>query len=349
MFKHISLFTALMLAVKILFAQIPNGYYDSAEGLTSSQLKVALHNIIAGHTKVDPYDYFYITDSRPDNGKVWDIYSDNPDGAEEYYFTFETDKCGNYSQEGDCYNREHSWPQSWVNNQDMPCEDMHAIFPTDGWVNGKRSNLPYGEVSNPNYTSSNGSKKGNNTTQGYSQEVFEPIDEYKGDIARAYFYITTRYYSEDSGWDSNDMVTKSVINEWALNMLLNWHENDPVSQKEIDRNNQIYLIQENRNPFIDHPEYVDAIWDPNYEYVSTIYSNKITLFPNPAQENFSIMLNEIEPITSINIYNTIGICIAHYEQLPVNGTISCEDFSKGIYIVRIIGSKGSYSARLIKE
>ena len=347
--KNIFTAIALLLITQVLLAQIPTGYYNSTNGLIGVQLKLALHNIIDNHTSVDAYDNFHLTDSRLDNGKVWDIYSDNPDGSEAYYFTFGEDKCGNYNSEGDCYNREHSWPQSWVNDQSVPCADMHMLYPTDGWVNGKRSNLPYGETSNPTYTSTNGSKKGSNTTQGYNGTIFEPIDEYKGDLARAYFYVSVRYYNEDSGWTSNDMVNKSVLKEWAYNMLYSWHINDPVSEKEIDRNNAVHNLQHNRNPFIDHPIFVDAIWDPNYQTINTLLINKLRLFPNPAKESITISLQETEQIKSVKIYNTIGSCIANFSKMPSNGTIYCKDYKKGVYFVEVIGSKGSYFARFIKE
>lgn len=340
---------SLLIICKLSISQAPTGYYNNAEGLTGDVLLQALHNIIKDHTTVDAYDIFYLTDSRPDNGKVWDIYSDNPNGQTAYYYTFGEDKCGNYDSEGDCYNREHTWPQSWVNDQSIPTSDLHTIFPTDGWVNGQRSNLPYGEVNNATYTSSNGSKKGQNTTQGYQGTVFEPIDEYKGDLARTYFYVSVRYYSEDSGWDSNDMVNKSVLKEWALRMMKEWHENDPVSQKEIDRNNEVYDLQGNRNPFIDNPEYFDAIWDPNYSKSTASFINHVNIYPNPTSENITISLERTEPIQSIKIYNALGSCIWHSNEMPNNNKLSLKDINQGIYVLEITSSESCYTKRFIKK
>ncbi|HXK81589.1 MAG TPA: endonuclease [Bacteroidales bacterium] len=347
--KSYYIFIILLFACKLAFTQAPTGYYSNAEGLTGTQLLIALHNIIDDHTSVDAYDNFYLTDSRPDNGKVWDIYSDNPDGPEAYYFTFGTDKCGNYSGEGDCYNREHTWPQSWVNDQSIPTSDLHTIFPTDGWVNGQRSNLPYGEVSNPTYTSSNGSKKGSNTTQGYQGTVFEPIDEYKGDLARTYFYVSVRYYSEDGGWASNDMVNKSVLKQWAFTMMQEWHENDPVSQKEIDRNNAVYQLQGNRNPFIDNPEYFYAIWDPNYSTSTNSFSDNISISPNPASDNIKIKMKTTQPIESIKIYNAIGNCVLSLNNLPENNSVSIQMLKSGIYIIELTSQNTNYIKRFIKN
>ena len=251
------------------FAQVPSNYYDAAEGLTGDALKVALHNIIKGHTTTsytNLWNAFWSTDNKGD-GVVWDMYSDIPGGTPPYTYQMGTDQCGSggcNKVEGTCYNREHSWPQSWFNEQTTPRTDLHHIFPTDCWVNHERSSYPYGEV-HSGTTFQNGSKLGASKTPGYSGKVFEPIDEYKGDFARAYFYMSVRYYTEDTVWKSSDMTDKSVIKPWAMTMLLRWHKLDPVSQKEIDRNNVIYNdYQHNRNPFIDHPEYADMIWDPTW-------------------------------------------------------------------------------------
>ena len=243
-----------------LWAQIPNGYYNNANGKTGDELKVALHNIIKGHHVVSYnglINAFAYTDCKP-NGKIWDIYSN-------IEYSPSTGLCGEYEHEGDCWNREHTWPQSWFNESTTPRSDLFHVYPTDGYVNGQRSNYPYGEVNNPIYTSGNGSKLGPCVTSGYSSRVFEPIDEYKGDIARGYFYMSVRYYSEDSDWGTSGMTNKSEILPWAMTMLLRWSDEDPVSEKEIARNNAVYGYQNNRNPFIDHPEYAHMIWDENWQ------------------------------------------------------------------------------------
>lgn len=246
-----------------LLAQPPAGYYDAATG-SGAVLKTNLYNIINGHTVLS-YDYlwtaFQTTDQRAD-GKVWDMYSN-------CNFTFVTDQCGNYADECDCYNREHSWPKSWFNDAAPMNSDMFHLVPTDGKVNGMRGNFPYGEVNNPTYTSGNGSKLGPCSYSGYNGVVFEPIDEYKGDFARNYFYMATRYENVIASWHSNDANAEAVLQdnsfpvfeEWFLTMLGEWHVADPVSPKEIERNNDIYTsFQHNRNPFIDHPGYVYQIW-----------------------------------------------------------------------------------------
>lgn len=256
-------FLTLVLGLQIIlaFAQIPANYYNPATGLSGTPLRAALHDIIDAHSAKSYgslLSYYQTTDKKPNN-TVWDMYSDVPNGTPPYTFNF-SQNCGNYSVEGDCWNREHSWPQSWFNSSSPMVSDLFHVYPTDGKVNGWRSNFPYGEVSNPSITTLNGGKLGPCSFPGYTGTVFEPINEYKGDFARTYFYMCTRYYTEDSGWQTNDMVTGANLKPWALDLLKKWHQQDPVSAKEIARNNAVYGIQGNRNPFIDHPEYVCMIW-----------------------------------------------------------------------------------------
>lgn len=239
----------------------PTGYYSSAEGLFGEDLKAELHSIIDNHTAIT-YDKIWTaiedTDLKED-GTVWDMYSDNPAGPEPYVYNYGTDQCGNYSGEGSCYNREHSFPGSWFNDASPMNTDLFHIYPTDGYVNGQRGNYPYGNVESASWVSENGSKKGNCAHADYSGTVFEPIDEYKGDFARSYFYMLTRYYGDVNAW-SSPMLDNEGFADWALETLLDWHKQDPVSAKETERNKAVYNYQGNRNPFIDNPEYVQSIW-----------------------------------------------------------------------------------------
>ncbi|MBN2681220.1 MAG: endonuclease [Bacteroidales bacterium] len=266
----------LLLLPAFVFSQIPAGYYDSAEGLSGTALKSALHNIIDNHdvqSYSDLHNHFENTDKKP-NGKVWDMYSDVPGGTPPYEYSFVSgDQCGSYNSEADCYNREHSWPKSWFGGEVSPMySDLFILYPTDGYVNGKRSSFPYGEVGSATWTSMNGSKLGTCNFPGYNGTVFEPIDEYKGDFARAYFYMTVRYLGEDSGWPGSDMTTGAQLKPWALELMRKWDFEDPVSTKEIDRNNEVYNIQGNRNPFIDNPNWVDSIYGA-YLYIENIINH----------------------------------------------------------------------------
>ncbi|MBT5314797.1 MAG: T9SS type A sorting domain-containing protein [Candidatus Marinimicrobia bacterium] len=251
-----------------LWAQIPTDYYDNASGLIGAPLHQALHDIIDDHTVVSYsslWTHYQTTDVKP-NGTVWDMYSDVPGGTPAYEFTFgeDQDHGTGGGSEGEFYNREHSWPKSWFNDQSPMNTDIFHVVPTDKFVNNRRGSYPYGEVSSPTWTSTNGSKLGPYAYSEYSGTVFEPIDAYKGDFARIYFYMSTRYLNEDGNWPGSPMVDGAQLEQWALDMMMEWHMQDPVSQKEIDRNDDIYnFVQSNRNPFVDHPNYVDLIWgDP---------------------------------------------------------------------------------------
>ncbi|MEN2413558.1 endonuclease [Flavobacterium mesophilum] len=261
-------FLLLLAFTTIGFAQIPSGYYSTATG-TGYTLKTQLYNIIKGHTD-NGYAGLYTTYQTSDvdnfyenDGTVLDMYSENPSGTDPYnYSTGTTQRCGSYSVEGDCYNREHIIPQSVFNEQSPMVADAHFITPTDGKVNGMRSNYPHGNVSSATYTSQNGSKLGSSAVSGYSGTVFEPINDFKGDIARMYFYFATRYENTVAGYSYAmfNGTSNQVFTTAFLNMLLAWHAQDPVSAREIARNNAVYARQNNRNPFIDHPEYVNQIW-----------------------------------------------------------------------------------------
>lgn len=264
-------FFFLVLFSANLFAQIPTNYYDDALGMTGFSLKSELHSIISNGHSDQGYGALYsgyeTTDSDnyyENDGSVLDMYSENPNGTDPYNYTHGNNTCGTYNSESDCYNREHIVPQSVFGSASPMKNDIHFVVPTDGYVNNRRSSYAFGEVSNPSWTSLNGSKVGSNTYGSYTGTVFEPIDEFKGDIARMLFYFATRYETQVDSW-SHDMFNGTedvVFASWFLDMILEWHYNDPVSQREIDRNNAAYDYQGNANPFISHPEWVTIIWDP---------------------------------------------------------------------------------------
>jgi hypothetical protein len=241
---------------------IPAGYYDAAAGLHGSALLIALHNIIKGHTSLT-YTFtataFHNTDKRPD-GNVWDVYSDVPGGTPPYEFAF--GPLGSGGSEGIAYNREHSFPQSWFGGSVLPMySDLWIIYPTDSKVNGERGNYPYGKVGTATWTSLNGTKLGNCVSPGYGGTCFEPIDGYKGDLARSQFYVATRYFNEDAGWPGGGSTSRSQLLPWAADQYMQWSLGDVVSWKERVRNAAIYEYQHNRNPFVDHPEFVSDIYD----------------------------------------------------------------------------------------
>lgn len=283
-------------------------YYSSLTNTESGQtLASELHSITSNtHTNQLTYDglwdAYYTTDVLPGVGIIWDIYSD-------CIFRVGTDQDkGNHSEEGERYNREHTVPQSWFNKKSPMVADAHHIFATDAVVNGKRSNYPFGEVSSASYTSNNGGKLGNSSFSGYSGTVFEPIDEYKGDIARAYMYMAIRYSNVLGSWSNgSDVVFTSsypYLTDYAKNIFTKWAHEDPVSDKEYIRNEAIYEIQHNRNPFIDHPEYADVIWPNNY-------SDSVT---NTAY-NKTDVINSINQLTSSSTDNLVYLTYEKYCRL----------------------------------
>jgi len=338
MIKRITIINIFISLLLVGFAQIPPNYYDNAIGKRGVQMQAALHNIIKGHTSIS-YSQIWTscqTTDKKANGKVWDMYSDIPGSTPPYEYTFITDQCGSYSGEGSCYNREHSFPKSWFNNQSPMKTDIFHIYPTDGYVNGRRSNYSYGEVSNPTWTSQNGSKLGPNTIPGFTGTAFEPIDEYKGDFARTYFYMATRYYTEDGNWNNNDMMNKSQPKPWALNMLYQWHLQDTVSQKEIDRNNDVYGIQHNRNPFIDHPEWVDSIWFDDTSVDWLIENTFISIYPNPAINTINVKVNTNSTNNwQLTIFDMQGRNIINNSFIGSSTKIDISNLNSGIYFLQL--------------
>ncbi|MCA6067538.1 endonuclease [Chryseobacterium sp. RG1] len=298
-------------------AQAPSGYYNSANGLTGASLKTALSTIITNGHQDKGYNGLWtgykttdIDKNYENDGSILDIYSEKPTTTDPYKYTPVTNQCGTYSVEGNCYNREHIIPQSLFNEASPMVADIHFIRATDGKVNGMRSNYPFGKVGTATFTSKNGSKLGNSASSGYSGTVFEPIDEFKGDVARMIFYFVTRYQSKLSSFTSGDMLGSSTypgLQTWELNVLLAWHNQDPVSQAEINRNNASYTYQGNRNPFIDNPGYVDLIWGSQQPAADTQAPTAATGLSVSGTTSSSISLSwnastDNVGVTSYNVY-----------------------------------------------
>lgn len=264
---------------------IPANYYSTVTTQRNAALKTVLYNKILGHTSVSytpgVWNAYSTTDRQP-NSKVWDIYSTRFDAASPYEYTMSTDQCGTYGVEGDCYNREHSFPQSWFNQASPMVTDLHHLFASDGKVNGMRSNYPFGNVSSATFTSLYGGELGTGSNFGYTGTVFEPIDEYKGDIARAQLYMAARYDNLIASWqnngNANDVLAGNAYpayDAWYISLLISWHNLDPVSDKERKRNDAVYAIQNNRNPFVDSPQFVQRIWGGSLATEPTIGSTNL--------------------------------------------------------------------------
>jgi endonuclease I len=349
--KYYSLLFNLLLWSVFLKSQ-PPGYYSSAEGLTGIALQQALHDIIDNHTVVsynDLWTHFQSTDKKSD-GKVWDMYSDIPGGTPLYSYTFIINQCGSDNgPEGYCYNREHSFPKSWFNDGSPMYTDLFHIYPTDYWVNNKRGNYPFGVTSSPTWTSTNGSKLGSSTYPGYTGIVFEPINEYKGDFARTYFYMAVRYYREDTGWTGSDMVTGSQLKEWALNMLMEWDQADPVSQKEKDRNAAVYSIQGNRNPFIDVPAYTNLIWGTQSGINDVLWKiRELRVWPNPAKESITVKLPyDFTESYEIKIVDISGRVILNKTVIGQPVSLDIQSVDNGLYFLVLTTDSEVFRTRIV--
>ena len=294
----------------IAYAQIPPGYYDTATG-TGYTLKTQLYNKIKNHNDLG-YTALWTTFATSDrdnqyenDNTILDIYSENPTGVDPVIFNYITNQCGTYTTQGNCYNREHIIPQSIFSSASPMMSDAHFIVPVDGYVNGLRSDNPHGNVATATWTSLNGSKRGTSAIPGYTGTVFEPLNEFKGDIARMYFYFATRYENTVGTYvfDMFNGTSNQVFATPFLNMLITWHNQDPVSPREIVRNNAIYNRQNNRNPFIDHPEYVALIWSttsdtqvptsPTNLAASNIATTSLTLTWTASTDNIGVTAYEV--------------------------------------------------------
>ena len=263
---------------------VPSGYYDAANGLTGTSLQAALHEIINGHTKfpytssnTDVWDLVKITDEDPSNSSnVILLYTGRSQAKSE--------NSGESSASGsNRWNREHVWSKShgFPNESDTAYTDLHHLRPADESVNSSRGTKDF---------DNGGSAHSEATDCNYDSDSWEPRDAVKGDVARMMFYMEVRYdpgaHSDGTNYDLELVdytgTSTSSDNFGKLSTLITWHSNDPVDAFESDRNDSIYAYQGNRNPFIDYPEFVNAIWgttpsSPSNLSTASLNENSLTL------------------------------------------------------------------------
>ncbi|WP_027379372.1 endonuclease [Chryseobacterium daeguense] len=297
----------LILISACFFAQAPAGYYDGTSGLTGYALKSKLHDIISAKNinwhYGDLTNYYNQTDldkyydhDATNTTLLLDMYSENPTGADAYEYTT-ANIIGSASAEGQGWNREHMMPQSTFYSNYPMYSDLFYVVPTDARINQLRSNYPYGIVgSTIYYAFTNSSRIGNCAIPGvtYTGRVYEPINEFKGDVARSLLYFAVRYEGKLGTFNFNNNVNPAsdtnpldgteerAFDPAYIAMLLQWHQQDPVSQKEIDRNNAVYTLQKNRNPFIDNPAWVNAIWGQTPDASTPQTPTNLTITQNSA-------------------------------------------------------------------
>lgn len=242
-------------------------YYDRMDGKKKEALKEATKACVQRHTTLDYYEL-------PNYWQYSDVYPERVDGYKRWWemysnamYLIRGGQSGKESFSANKMQREHSVPKSWWKQNGSveytpAYSDMWNLYPSDPSANQAKLNYPFGITRTTTFN--NGVTKVGEAKVGYgggSAYVFEPGDEYKGDFARAVFYMATVY--DDINWVINYMFVKEsypTLKSWAINMLLDWSRTDKVSQKEIDRNNVVEQYQGNRNPFIDFPELAEYIW-----------------------------------------------------------------------------------------
>ncbi|MFN3272954.1 MAG: endonuclease, partial [Cloacibacterium caeni] len=296
----------LFMVPMIYLAQIPADYYNGTEGLTGYTLKSKLHEIISQkifsyrYSQIGPlYAYTDLDKYYENDNTVLDIYSEKPTEADSYNYNL-TQNISSATAEGEGWNKEHGMPQSTYYGMYPMYSDMHYLIPAVAYINQRRSNFPYARNNGENITFTNGSKLGKSTTPGYTNTVYEPIDEFKGDVARYLLYFAVRYegnlnlYNHQLSTMPLDGSEEKAFEDWYITMLKDWNALDPVSQKERDRNNAVFAIQKIRNPFIDHPEWVNMIWSetsdtiapqaPTNLSISQLGKNFVTLSWTPSSD-----------------------------------------------------------------
>lgn len=338
-----------IISISFAFGQIPQGYYDNATG-SGYTLKTQLFNIINGHTDKgysglyttylnSDRDYFYEND-----GTMLDVYSENPTGP-ECAFTYGVNQDDGTLGNNECerYNREHIVPQSVFSSATPMYSDAHFVLPSDKHVNAQRGDLPFGKVNSANWTSTNGTKRGSNLNSGYSAgysgTVFEPIDEFKGDIARCILYFATRYENVVAGYSYTmfNNTSDQVFTSTFISILLSWNILDPVSPREITRNDAIYARQGNRNPYIDHPEYACQIWAAACSTLATntFETATISVYPNPTN-NHTITIESLNNLDEIQLITINGQILREIKN-PVlqNKTYTIDNLQQGFYFLKI--------------
>ena len=347
MLKKYIIFFFIIVGFIFLFSDIPPGYYDSAQGLSGDSLKAALNDIIQDHIE---FSYNALRDYiLPDT----DEDPDNPDNVILLYTGWSIPK-DEFGGDVSDWNREHVWAKSHGDfDNDPPCgTDAHHIRPTDVSVNSARSNLDF----------DNGGTEyidGDGPTGCYSDEdSWEPRDAVKGDVARMIFYMAVRYEAEN---DELDLVVVDTVNtspapeHGKLSTLYQWHLDDQPDDWENSRNDKVYSYQNNRNPFIDHPEYVNYIWggDTPEDIFPPTISNVTALTSNTILVDFSENVDETtsETISNYSINNGIGdpgSAVRGYEGDNSKVLLTVNTLSTGITYTITINNVGDLNNNIIE-
>ena len=268
MMKHKHFLSIFFLLIPLLLQaeEMPVGYYNAIDGKQDSVLKSTLGQIIRPHTAI-PYG--------SGAESTWGVFYYSDQNEEGYCMDMYCDSWKKFTSVGAVVsgcNIEHSFAKSWWGgSKNDAYKDCYHLNPSNATANSARSNYPLGvptkDLKDQSVTGS--LKVGRATYEGETFWVFEPKDEYKGDFARAYFYMAT-CYGDELTWrlDNKDVGSKYAMRndsylefrDWEIEVLLTWHRQDPVSEKETKRMDAVSDFQHNRNPYIDYPELAEYIW-----------------------------------------------------------------------------------------
>lgn len=334
-----NLFTIIFTLVAFIsYGQIPDGYYDRTDGLQGEELKEALYQIIKDHI-----DYPYTSSSTD----TWDILKesdrdpDNPDNVILIYTVWSVNAAQEYNN-GDGWNREHIWAKShgFPSETQDAYRDAHHLRPCDITVNSARGTKDFDNGGEPHPVA----------TECYTDaDSWEPRDAVKGDVARMMFYMATRYEGENEDPDLELVDYTGTDTDTPffgkLSTLMEWNEEDPVDEFERNRNEVVYSYQGNRNPFVDHPDFVNAIYNSSTTSILDIVSNEnIKIYPNPVSQT---LILETPEDYSIEIYSILGELILSTTQKQ----IAVQHFTKGVYFVVIKNPSGQTvkSEKIIKQ
>jgi endonuclease I len=257
--------TLLLCAHVILVADPPTMYYDSAQGRTGGELRSALHEIVRGQRSLP-----YSSAPHPNTADALGLLDQDPANTNNLIAVYSGHSIAvtNIGTAAGDWDREHLWPESYGTRTGPAHTDLHHMRPELASVNESRSNNYY-DVSDPGAT---GFRAFTNSAAGLvwsrTSSTWEPPDSVKGDIARALLYMAVRY-TGDAGNEPRLVLTDNTAEISSTNTamgryttLLKWHFADPVSAAEQARNEGVYSYQRNRNPFVDHPEWVAAAFIP---------------------------------------------------------------------------------------
>jgi len=339
------------------------GYYNSLDGKQSATLKTELHNIICEDTTHyliygpginHTWQGFYSTDRDENTNLVVDMYS-----SVLRYFPVDYIVLG-YKGFGTAIHIEHSVPKSWwgcdINHPDCAAEDLNHLYPSDGSTNSSKNDNPLGVVSGIPTKDNGVSKIGPAVYSGYVGNVFEPANEFKGDFARSYFYMATAYEHYVNKWDTSkpenmmENNTYPTLKPWAIQLLLEWNRQDPVSEKELTRVEKVFNIQLNRNPYIDHPELIEYVWGNkmgvNWNSTNNNenhYSNKkLTILANPTKGCINFIFENNSGLCRYSIYALNGRVVRTDEISDEN--VSVTNLASGAYLL-VVEAKGNLAVR----